>query len=170
MANFQKYLADCDVPSDEILEDWRWLVGSKRQLWCITKAGDAILRESGNAGIYFLDTVAGRLIRIADNEQQFALAVAKPENAEQWLMHEMVDGEATLGVVPGQNQCLTFMQPPVLGGQIDPVNIEACDVRVHFSIAGQIHQQVKDLPAGTKIGKIEIESDKQPNKPWWKFW
>jgi hypothetical protein len=68
------------------------------------------------------------------------------------------------------NECLSFKHPPALGGQIHPNNFETCSVLVHFWIAGQLHRQVKDLPAGAKIGKIKIEEPGCGKRPWWKFW
>ena len=71
------------------------------------------------------------------------------ENADRWLMPQVVDLEAVIGVVCRENECLSLKHPPALGGQLDPDNIETCHIAVHFSISGQIHQQIKDLPAGT---------------------
>ncbi len=85
-------------------------------------------------------------------------------------MPEVVDGQALLGMCPGPDECLSFKHPPALGGQLDPDNFETCNIRVHFSIAGQIHQQIKDLPPGTAITNIKIEAPSGSKRPWWKFW
>ncbi len=45
----------------------------------------------------------------------------------------------------------SFTVPPVLGGQIELANVEVADFVVAVNIAGQLHQQVKDLPPGSKI-------------------
>jgi hypothetical protein len=154
--DYRHYLAETDAPSDELLEDWRWLVGAELQLWGVTKLGDAFLRDSADGSIHFLDVIAGKVEQIAEDQSAFETAVARNENADRWLMPEIVDGQAILGMTPGPNECLSFKHPPVLGGQLDPDNFEPCHVVVHFSIAGQIHQQVKNLPPGTKIGRIKI--------------
>src|SRR5262249_28104103 len=167
----RRYIAETSASSEAVLDDWRWLVGPELQLWRVTKAGDALLRKSADGPIHFLDVMAGKVERVADNEAAFERAVTLPENADRWLMPEVVDGQAALGMQPGADECLSFRHPPVLGGQIDPGNSETCSVLVHFSIAGQIHQQVKDLPQGTKIGKFKIVEPEVANKrPWWKFW
>ena len=41
--NYREYLVTATVSGDQVLEGWRWLTGSKLQLWRVTKAGDAIL-------------------------------------------------------------------------------------------------------------------------------
>jgi hypothetical protein len=167
--NYQRYLAETNVAGDAVLDDWRWLVGPRLQLWRVTKAGDALLRGP-DGSIHFLDVMSGKVGRIADDQATFESAVASGGNADRWLMPDIVDGQASLGMKPGVNECLSYRHPPILGGQITPDNFETCSVLVHFSLAGQIHQQVKDLPPGTKIGPIKIEDSCGDKRPWWKFW
>lgn len=168
--DYRRYLAETDVAGDAVLEDWRWLVGPKLQLWRVTKAGDALLRDPDDGSIHFLDVMTGSVERIAGGEAAFEAAVASSENADRWLLPEIVDGQGMLGMRPGRNECLSLTHPPVLGGQVEPDNFETCHVLVHFSIAGQIHQQGQDLQPGTKIGKIEMEEPGGGKRPWWKFW
>jgi hypothetical protein len=169
--NYREYLATTTGSSDDVLGEWRWLIGSELELWHVTKAGDALLHNPDDGSIHFLDVIGGKVQRIAANEAAFEAAVAEPENAERWLMLEIVDGQAALGMRPATDECLSFKHPPVLGGQLDPDNFETCSVLVHFSIAGQIHRQVKDLPPGTKIGEVRIEGPGgRSRRPWWRFW
>jgi hypothetical protein len=169
--DYRRYLAEADVPGDAVLDDWRWLVGPNLQLWRVTKAGDALLRDPDNGSIHFLDTIAGKVERIARDESEFESFVATRANADKWLMPEIVDGQAALGMQPGAGECLSFKHPPALGGQLDPDNFERCSVLVHFSIAGQIHRQIRDLPPGTRITNIKIDPPGgSAKRPWWKFW
>jgi hypothetical protein len=168
--DYRRYLAETDVAGDAVLDDWRWLVGPKLQLWRATKAGDALLRDPGDGSIHFLDVMSGEVERVADDHVGFESAVASPENADRWLMPDVVEGQAALGMTPGPNECLSLKHPLVLGGQISPDNFETCDVLVHFSISGQIHRQVKDLPQGTKIGGVKIDEPGGAKRPWWRFW
>jgi len=62
--NYRKYLANTNA-SDHVLADWRWLTGPDLQLWLVTTAGDAFLRNLADGSIHFLDTVAGKVERIA---------------------------------------------------------------------------------------------------------
>ena len=151
------YLAETTAPSEQVLEDWRWLIGPELQLWYVTKAGSALLRSPTDGSVHFLDVAAGRLEQIASDAAGFKAAVVIPENLERWLMQSFVDQMTARRIQPGKNQCFSFKRPPILGGAITPENTQLCDVLVHFSIAGQIHQQVKDLPAGTKIRNVKIQ-------------
>jgi hypothetical protein len=168
----RRYFANTTHSGDEVLADWRWLIPTDLQLWKVTMAGDALLRRPADGSVHFLDVMGGTVEQIASDEAAFEAAVAVIENREKWLMPEVVEGQAALGMCPAANECLSFKTPPVLGGQLAPENFETCSVLVHFSIAGQIHKQVKDLPPGTKIGKIAIEEPSPDVRkgPWWKFW
>jgi len=51
----------------------------------------------------------------------------------------------------------SFKVPPVLGGQFDVPNIEVMHFVVTANLAGQLHQQIRELPPGTKISGFEME-------------
>ena len=170
---YTDYFAESDATSDDILSDWSWLVPPELELWSVTKAGDALLRHTTEGTIHFLDLISGKVKQIAKSENEFEKLVATQERADEWLMPEIVDGQKLLGMIPARNQCLSYKIPPFLGGQIDPDNIETRDIKVHFSIAGQLHRQTKDLPPGTKISKILVDGkdpDAAVKRPWWRFW
>jgi hypothetical protein len=46
--------------------------------------------------------------------------------------------------------------PPALGGAVDLENVELSDFVLATNIAGQIHQQIKDLPSGTPISGVSL--------------
>lgn len=71
-------------------------------------------------------------------------------------MRLVMDQMAALQVGTAKNQSFSFKRPPILGGAIAADNSEVSDVVVHFSIAGQFHRQVKDLPPGMKIRNVKI--------------
>lgn len=57
------------------------------------------------------------------------------------------------------DQCASFKTPPFLGGEITLDNIEIAFTSVHWSLFGQIFQQVKDLPPGSPIPEINVEAE-----------
>jgi Domain of unknown function (DUF1851) len=170
---YRDYVASCSYPSDEVLEDWRWLIGDTVELWFVTKFGDAFLRDPASQAIKWLDVEGGKVEWVASNEIEFERLAMEPDNFCKWFMPEAVDGQRILGMEPGENECLSFNHPLKLGGQLEPDNFDVCDIRVHFSILGQLQRQVKDLPAGTKITDINVVAPPLPGtakKPWWRFW
>lgn len=106
---------------------------------------------------------------MAADADELQRLIKQPDNRSAWFMLDVVLGQHALGMSPGFNECYSFKVPPVLGGKMDPDNIETCDIAVHYSIAGQIFRQVRDLPPGTRVDKIEL-TDRSTKKPWWRFW
>jgi hypothetical protein len=150
------YIADTSYDEGMLLGDWNWLLKEKYSLWFVTKFGDAFLKDKTVGSIAWLNVSSGSVTTVAPNETSFLDLVKKASNAERWLMTSIVDGQAALGMIPGKDQCISYIIPPILGGKLLPDNLELTDVAVHLSIAGQIHRQVKDLPPGTKISGIEV--------------
>ena len=141
---------------EDLLEEWRWLLGDSMQLCLVSSMGDMFL---GNAEgqIFWLDAGTGQLQQVAESQPEFQQLMQRPENANQWFMPQLVGDLISSGVCLGPGQCYSYKKPPVLGGKIEPGNFEPTDLSVHFSILGQIHRQVKDLPPGTEISNIDIK-------------
>jgi hypothetical protein len=57
-------------------------------------------------------------------------------------------------LTPGQ--CYSYKIPPVLGGSFESTNVQAISAIVHFTIMGQLHEQTRNLPPGTKISHFKI--------------
>ncbi len=141
---------------NDLLEEWRWLIGDSMQLFLVSSVGDMFLADPAGK-IFWLDTGAGRLEQVAASQQEFKQLMQQRENATKWFMPQLVGDLITNGVRLAPGQCYSYKKPPILGGEIEPGNFEPTDLSVHFGILGQIHRQVKDLPPGTRISDIKIE-------------
>jgi len=148
--DFQKHGAD------DLLQDWRWLLGDSMRLLLVSAIGDMFLADS-TGQVFWLDTGAGQLQKIAAGIDQFQQLRQQRENVDQWFIPQLVVDLITNGIRLGPGQCYSYKKPPILGGEIELSNFEPTDLSVHFSILGQIHRQVKDLPPGTKIKDIKIK-------------
>jgi hypothetical protein len=139
----------------EALTDWQWLADLAGKQPLITSAfGDVFLQ--GEDGVWFLDTVEGKLSREWDSPGSLQAQLNTAAGQDRYLMASLAVAASNTGLVPGDRQVLSFKVPPVLGGFFEPQNIEVSDLIVTLSIAGQIHQQIKDLPPGTPISGIQI--------------
>ena len=49
------------------------------------------------------------------------------------------------------NEVYSYKKLPVIGGEYSVDNMEPTDMSVHFAFSGQICEQIKDLPDGTKV-------------------
>ncbi|MGA8979594.1 MAG: hypothetical protein WB473_10825, partial [Pedococcus sp.] len=120
-----------------------------------TLFGDVILQTP--QGFAFLDTVEGTLTLAWPDRESVEVALQTRDGQDRYLMGELALAAAEQGIVPGAQQVLTFIHPPVLGGALTVDNLEVQDFVVATNIAGQIHRQVLDLPAGTPIAGVALE-------------
>ena len=141
---------------ESLMDSWRWLVGSTKQVILLTAVGDAFLQDSQDGTIHFLDTIAGEVQSIAESYDDL-LSLLNDKNfvVNYFAVELFADLQQPQTLLTGQ--IYSYKQPPVLGGQIALDNIEPTDIDVHFTLLGQIHQQVKGLPDGTSIGKVTIQ-------------
>jgi hypothetical protein len=65
-----------------------------------------------------------------------------------------------VGMTLGPDEVYDFTPPPVLGGPLKVENITKMNFVVALNIAGQIHDQVRGLPPGTKISGVTIDGEK----------
>ena len=158
MANVELSDYSIDVSEysfESLLGNWKWLINKPASPFLMTLFGDVFLKNE-NEEYWWLDTFAGKLSKIADSQEDFYKLIGNPQKFVEMFMFEVVNINRQLGLDLSEKQCYSFKIPPILGGQLEPENIEVCDIFVHLSILGQIHQQVKDLPPGTKITDIKI--------------
>jgi hypothetical protein len=128
-------------------------LAGKRPL--VTSAfGDVFLQ--GNDGVWFLDTVEGKLSREWDSTGSLQAQLNTADGQDRYLMAGLAVAASNSGLLPGDRQILSFKIAPVLAGSIELQNIEVSDLIATLSIAGQIHQQIRDLPSGTAISGIQI--------------
>lgn len=142
--------------AENLLQEWRWLLGDSMQLLLVSALGDMFLADA-KGRVHWLDAGAGQLEQIAESPEEFKRLMQQRENAERWFVPELVGDLLASGKLLAPGECYSWKKPPGLGGEMEPDNFEPTDLSVHFSILGQIHRQVKDLPPGTKISKINID-------------
>ncbi len=141
--------------SDELLSEWRWFLPEGMVLRMVSTLGDAFLSDS-EGKIYWLDVGGAELTNIAENKEQFDALRQQPEYADKWFVPLLVGDLLSSGKMLATNQCFSYKIPLTLGGLFEPENFEPCHISVHFSTLGQIQQQVKHLPIGTKIDSVRL--------------
>ena len=152
---------------DEILSDWEWLIGKDKLPILITAFGEAFLQDALDGSVHFLNVKNASLSKVANTVDELKLKLSDKEFALEFLAVQAVSDLRKLGNFLSKGQVYSYKKAPVLGGGVAPDNIEPTDIEVHFSLLGQIHEQVKSLPNGASIRSIELNVQK---KPWWKVW
>ena len=152
---------------DEILSDWEWLIGRNKLPILITAFGEAFLQDVHDGSIYFLNVTNASLSKVANTADELNVRLSDKEFVSDFLAVQAVGDLRQSGNLLSKGQVYSYKKAPVLGGSVAQDNIEPKDIEVHFSLIGQIHEQVKSLPNGDPIKNIEFKVQK---KPWWKVW
>lgn len=151
------YLANIDGIDDaSLLSDWQWLLEDQSvTVFRATAMGDLILRDPSGS-FHFLDVVDGKLSKMAESEEALWELLAQSDARKQYLFTFVIRGLNSAGKTLSPGECYSPDHPLILGGELDDDNLQPCDICVHASIQGQIHEQIKDLPPGTKISDIQL--------------
>jgi|SRR5205809_5734784 len=138
----------------EALESWSWLPIAGKVPVLATLFGDVFLQDT--EGYWFLDSLEGKLVKVAPNRDELTSVLNTPEGQDRFLLAGLAQAAEAEGMKLQASEVLDFTKPPVLGGQLEVGNLAPKDFVVSLNIAGQIHDQVRNLPPGTKISNIKI--------------
>jgi hypothetical protein len=157
-----RYLADISgIDSDDLLDDWRWLLSESHfKVFRATAMGDLIIQDDGG-NFHFLDMLEGKVRPLATSEEELWAKLSDRRLRKLIMFTFTVRELQEKGVSLAPGKCYSPDHPPILGGDSSAENLRPCDILVHSSIMGQLHRQVKDLPPGTKISDVIIKGPKE---------
>lgn len=145
------------IDASELVEDWRWLVGEQRLPILLTAIGDAFLQDVSDGSVHLLSVGSGMTEQVAASVEEFKALLSEKEFVVENFVPRIVVELRTLGQTLAPGQIYGYKVPPVLGGKYSTENLEPTDIRVHFSLLGQMHRQLQNVPEGTSITEIKIE-------------
>jgi len=149
--NLDDYILDTSqINWKDVLEEWYWLLPENFTVWLVNRFGDIFMIYPDDK-IYLLEIDAGKISHVANSQDHFCTLIDQNENADDWLLIPLINKLVAQNVIPANNECYSLAVPTVLGGQYELSNIKTCDIEVYYAFNGQIHQQIKDLPEGTKV-------------------
>ena len=158
------------ISAESLLADWRHLVPQTHTPVLMTALGDLFLRDKGGA-IHFLDLMCGELKQVAKSQDEFDSFCDNREQRRSWFVsHLVMELRKLHGDLPA-GQCFSCKVPLFLSGQLEAGNFQPCDIRVHYSVLGQLHAQTRHLPAGTRINSVHTEASDESTtskKSWWR--
>jgi len=139
-----------NIDWNKLIVDWIWLIGNDKEPIIISSIGDMFLKDN-NGKIYWLNVGEGLLDFVSDNIDDFKSKLKENSQVDEWFMIELVQQIKESGLELVNGKLYGYKKLPAIGGDYIPENFELTDLEVHFSLAGQIHKQIKDLPDGTKV-------------------
>ena len=147
------------LPRETLLQDWVWLIGTRRFPILITALGDAFVQDADDGSVHLLCAGAGTLSRVSDDVTSFRQLVTDPAFVRDNFAPSVVVNLRDSGRSVVQGQLYSYRVPPVLGGEYSADNLEPTDISVHFSLLGQINQRARDLPEGTVVSGVHLTDD-----------
>jgi hypothetical protein len=139
-----------NINQSDLVNSWLWLIPDLKQILLISKMGDMFL-SANNGHVYWLSTDDGSLTKIADSKAGFEQMLADDANIDNWFLPSLVGKLLASNKFLGKNEIYSFKKLPIIGGEYSVDNIDPADINVHFTLTGIIHEQIKDLPDGTKV-------------------
>jgi hypothetical protein len=136
------------------LESWHWIGLEGKVPVLASLFGDVIFRAED--GFWWLDAMEGSLTRSWEDADAVQAELNTVDGQERYLLASLALAAAQRGLSPGAGQVYDFTRPPVLGGEVSADNLGVIDFVVGLNIAGQIHEQVRDLPPGSSISTITM--------------
>jgi hypothetical protein len=114
-------------------------------------------RADGEPAIGRLDAVTGELAGLDASDAQFLGEVLARGWRDELDADRLDAWRAAGNAVPRFDQVVVPKQPLILGGSDDIAEMELSFLVVSVSFGGQIREQVKNLPAGTRITGVSLE-------------
>ncbi|MBA6381363.1 DUF1851 domain-containing protein [Colwellia sp. BRX10-1] len=139
-----------------ILSEWEWMLKEQYLPILITASGDAFIQNLIDDSICWLGTAGAELEDIADSYDEFVELLNNKEFVVDYFMVQMVGDLIQSGKSLEAGQIYSLTKPYLLGGSFKLENIEATDISVHFSLTGQIADQVSNLPDGTNVDRVVV--------------
>lgn len=140
-----------------LLSDWEWMIGPSRLPILVSAIGDAFVQDTGDGTVHQLDTAFAELEQVAAGEDELRALLNDRGFVIERLAAQLFGDLRAAGRELGPGQVYSWKTPPALGGKVTVANAGVVDLAVHFSITGQLHRQIAELPEGTPIESIRIE-------------
>ena len=136
------------------LESWSWLVDGSLQPVAVTAFGDVFLRSSNE--VLLLDTIEGVLSPAATSPENLNAVLRVVEEQDRLLLGGLVDAAIARGLTLAPDEAYDFRVAPRLGGEMSVEAMHRMNFVVKLNIAGQLHDQVRNLAPGARISGVTI--------------
>jgi hypothetical protein len=133
------------------LESWAWL-GLEGLAPRFTSLFGDVFFEAGDGSWWFLDTFEGELLRPWESYTDLAAELDTEQGRDDRLMATLAIGAYhRRGLRLEGSQIYAYAPPPIVTGRFDVDEIQIFDFAVVVNLAGQLHRQLRDKPAGYTV-------------------
>jgi hypothetical protein len=104
-----------ELCSQELLEDWAWLLKKPHTIVAMNNFGDMFLSDE-RGQMHFLSIALGELSKVANSTAELQRLTAVKENQRRWFHTDLLTQLEQAGLALSSGQCFGVKKPPVLGG------------------------------------------------------
>ena len=136
--------------AEDICEAWSWMGIESAEVVAINKFGNVIFTDqSGRYWRICPEELECKVI--AESEDSYRRRQNDPDFKQDWEMMRLVEmAEAKYGAQP-VHRCFCLKIPGALGGAYEIENIGTVRIGELVRFAGDVANQIKDLPTGSKV-------------------
>lgn len=136
--------------AEDICEAWGWMGVESAEVVAINKFGNVIFTDqSGRYWRICPEELECKVI--AESEDSYRRRQNDPDFKQDWEMMRLVEmAEAKYGAQP-VHRCFCLKIPGALGGAYEIENIRTVRIGELVRFAGDVANQIKDLPTGSKV-------------------
>jgi hypothetical protein len=145
------------IDQTTVLSEWTWLLGDRKLPILIGALGDAFVQDRDDGSVHLLSAGGGSLRQVAANVDEFQALLGDRDFVIRHFAPEVIVELRNMGQHLEPGQLYGYKVPPFLGGSYSLDNLEPTDIRVHFSMLGQLLRQTQGLEPGTPIRGVEFE-------------
>lgn len=143
------FLESQSFAESDILEDWRWRLGSGPELFQVTLFGDLFLRAA-NGHVYWLDTGSNIYEQVATDQDAWHRILCA--NPAVFLHASTLLHFRSLDYLPDEGQVYSWIRLPILGGRDTVNNFNLISAAVHVSHSGRVARSIREAKDGTAQG------------------
>lgn len=135
---------------DKIREAWSWIGLDPKEVIAANPFGNVIVRATDGA-FWRICPEELSCMQIASNEDEFAALSNQEEFRTDWEMSRLVElARQTVGSLT-EGRCYCLKLPAVIGGKYESENLGTITQLELIGFSGDLAEQIKDLPDGSKI-------------------
>jgi hypothetical protein len=140
------------------LDSWNWLPIASKAPVMASLFGDVFLQDwRGRRDYWFLSSLDATLTRAAGTAAELDAILATDEGQDDYLLGGLAMAADRRGLKLRPDEVYSFGIAPVLGGTFGAENIVVRLFVVSLNVAGQLHEQIRNIPPGTPIGSFIFE-------------
>ena len=129
---------------------WRWMLGDAWTPLLFSAIGDVFFEVPAGT-VWWLSTATGSLEQVAESRANFHELLGT-DKADEWFLPGLVDALRSSGKTLQPHQCYTYAILPVFAeGSFSAENMHPVAASEHFSLAGHVHESIRQLPDGSSV-------------------